>query len=93
MINLYVVMYERQIWRQRSISIIPVFISVGACWGDMSVSVADDASSVMTAATCSSDKRTDLADSNSDSGIVVLWVELDSVSLTTANSGFGTVPD
>lgn len=66
----------------------PVLVSVGVWSGDVSVSVTDDTSSVLTATAGSSEKGTDSADSTSFSGIELSLVELGSSA--TADSGFGT---
>lgn len=68
-------MYEtKRNEENRSIAVIPVLVSAGAWSGEISVSVTDDASSVMTVTMGSSETGT--ADSTSVSE--VLWVELGS---------------
>lgn len=83
-------------WRQKSIPVIPVWVSVGAWSRDMSVSVTDETLSVMTATLGSLVKGADSADSSSGSGVAELGAELSVVKLnssTTADSGFGTAAD
>ncbi len=72
-------------------SLIPVLVSAGVGSGDISAGITDDASSVTTVATGSSEAGTNSADSTSVSGIVELLAELELASVTAADSGFGTV--